>query len=104
MERYWCLRWLQQEQDKPGSGQGGSHPLLLQAGEGDKGSLRELIVDAIVLRENLVKIADIPLILRVPSLPELPADSRVRLAIGEIDLLDLDVRARYAGTAGAAAC
>ena len=38
MERYWCLRWLQQEKTEQ--------------------------VEAIVLRENLVKVADIPLIIR----------------------------------------
>jgi len=69
MERYWCLRWLRQES-------------IEQA-------------ESIVLRENLVKLADIPLVFKVPSLPELPANTKVQLAIGEIDLLDLDVRARF---------
>ena len=69
MERYWCLRWLQQEN-------------IEQA-------------DAIVLRENLVKLSDIPLVFRVPSMPELPANTRVQLAMGEIDLLDLNVQARF---------
>jgi len=123
MERYWCLRWLQQEKDKlvalpqtPSRVAG--NPLLNplpQAGEeaialspsggkldrglGTNELLRELLVDAIVLRENLVKLNDIPLIFRVPSLPEsLPANTRVQLAIGEIDLLDLNVQARYVAT------
>jgi exoribonuclease-2 len=69
MERYWCLRWLQQEKAEH--------------------------VTAIVLRENLVKLIDIPLIFKVPSLPELPANTLVQLAIGEIDLLDLDVQTRF---------
>ena len=69
MERYWCLRWLQQEKIEE--------------------------IDAIVLRENLVKLAGIPLIFRVPSLPELPANTQVQLAIGEIDLLDLEVQTRF---------
>jgi exoribonuclease-2 len=69
MERYWCLRWLQQE----------------QAGE----------VEAIVLRENLVKLDDIPLVFKVPSLPELPSGTRVRLAVVAIDLLDLNLQSRY---------
>ena len=80
MERYWCLRWLQQEQ-----GVGAMHA----------SPLPELVVTAIVLRENLVKLSDIPLIFKVPSLPELPANTRVQLAIGEVDLLDLEVRARF---------
>jgi len=72
MERYWCLRWLQQEKIEQ--------------------------VEAIVLRENLVKLIDIPLIFRAPSLPELPANTRVQLAIGEIDLLDLEVQTRFVAT------
>ncbi len=75
MERYWCLRWLQQE----------------QAAE----SQHELVVTATVLRENLVKLTDIPLVFKVPSLPELPANTRVQLAIAAIDLLDLDVQTRF---------
>ncbi len=126
MERYWCLRWLQQEQanvhgsstlpqtpspqSSPASG-GGSEREVGQAGilSQDKTSqkqslipanesLRELVVTAVVLRENLVKVDGIPLIFRAPSLPELPANTRVQLAIGEIDLLDLQVQTRYAGT------
>jgi exoribonuclease II len=72
MERYWCLRWLQQE----------------KIGE----------IEAIVLRENLVKLNGIPLIVRVPSLPEFPANSRVLLAVGEVDLLDLNLQTRYVAT------
>jgi len=75
MERYWCLRWLQQEKIE--------------------------LAEASVLRENLVRLADIPLVFRVPSLPELPANTRVQLAIGEIDLLDLDVQARFVETVDA---
>ena len=118
MERYWCLRWLQQEQanvealsllpqipsprplaslSPPASGRGGEREdqLFIPAGEGANESLRELVVDAIVLRENLVKLSDIPLVFRVPSLPELPANTLVQLAIVSIDLLDLDVQTRF---------
>lgn len=69
MERYWCLRWLLQEKIEQ--------------------------VEAVVLRENLVKLTGIPLIFRAPSLPELPPGTRVRLAIGDIDLIDLDVQTRF---------
>jgi exoribonuclease-2 len=72
MERYWCLRWLQQEKIE--------------------------MSEAIVLRENLVKLAGIPLVFRVPSLPELPANTRVQLALGDIDLLDLNLQARHVAT------
>ncbi len=96
MERYWCLRWLQQEQANMDA-------LPHTAGEGANGSLRELLVDAVVLRERLVKLADIPLVLRVPSLPELPANTRVQLAIISVDLLDLDAQARFIAAAAVAA-
>jgi exoribonuclease-2 len=69
MERYWCLRWLQQENVQQ--------------------------VTATVLRENLVRLADIPLVGRISSLPETPPNTRVTLEIGEIDLLDLNFDARY---------
>jgi exoribonuclease-2 len=72
MERYWCLRWLQQENIEQ--------------------------VEAVVLRENLVKLGNIPLVFKVPSLPELPANTRVQLAIGEFDLLDLNLQTRYIAT------
>jgi exoribonuclease-2 len=69
MERYWCLRWLLQEQ-------------VTQA-------------EALVLRENLVRFARIPLVGRIPALPELPPNTRVTLEITGIDLLDLEFSARY---------
>jgi len=72
MERYWCLRWLLQEN-------------IQQA-------------EALVLRENLVKFVHIPLVGRIPSLPELPPNTRVILEIGEIDLLDLNFNARFIST------
>jgi exoribonuclease-2 len=100
MERYWCLRWLMQEEANvkalsTNPHRTHPHPNLPPEGEGTNESLRELVVTAIVLRENLVKVDDIPLIFKVPSLPELPANTRVQLAIGEIDLLDLDVQTRF---------
>ncbi len=80
MERYWCLRWLQQEQAK------------LPDGE-------ELLVEVSVIRENLVRMTGIPLVFRAPSLPEqLPAQTVVQLAITGMDLLDLSVLTRYVAT------
>jgi len=62
MEQYWCLRWVQQEQ------------------------LAEL--EAVVMRESLVRVRGLPLVLRVPSLPSLAAGMRVRLAVDSLDLLE----------------
>lgn len=77
MERYWCLRWLLQEEMKQ--------------------------VEALVLRENLVRFARIPLVGRIPSLPDLPPNTRVVLEITGVDLLDLDFSARFVSAMEAAA-
>jgi exoribonuclease II len=76
MERYWCLRWLQQEKIQQ--------------------------IEVTVLRENLVRFTDIPLTGRIPSLPETPAQTRVQLDMGEIDLLDLNFTARFVAVVAAA--
>lgn len=63
METYWSLRWLLQE------------------------GMRE--AEAVVVRENLVRVNGLPLHVRVASLPEDTAPgTRVRLAIEAIDLLE----------------
>jgi exoribonuclease II len=69
MERYWSLRWLIQEQVSS--------------------------VAATVLRENLVRFDELPLVTRVPSLPVLGQGSRVELAVSRIDLLDLTLHCEY---------
>jgi exoribonuclease-2 len=69
METYWTLRWLQQER------------------------IREL--EAVVLRENLVRAEGVPLVARVGSLPELEPGARVRLEVGEMDLLERSVSLVY---------
>ena len=69
MEHYWCLRWLIQE--------GVS------------------ISGAEVVRENLVKLAHIPLYVRVPSLPELPPGTPVEVEVVDVDLIDTHVRCVY---------
>jgi exoribonuclease-2 len=74
MENYWCLRWL------------------LQEGVAE--------ADAVVLRENLVRFEGLPLAVRVPSLPALDAGSRVRLAVGEVDLIERSVACVYRETLG----
>ena len=69
MERYWCLRWLTQE--------------------------GRTSIGATVRRENLVKLDHLPLIQRVPSLPELKPGTRVELEIESTDLLTLALELRY---------
>ncbi len=113
MERYWCLRWLLQEKStrearplaslSPQIPSPQPSPASERGGEREKQSLileplRGLTVDALVLRENLVKLTVIPLVGRIPSLPELPPNIRVMLEIGDIDLLDLNFHARFIST------
>ncbi len=72
MERYWCLRWLLQE------------------------DLRK--PEARVLRESLVRLEHLPLVLRIPSMPALERGVRIRIEIEKIDLFDAEARARYVET------
>ena len=72
METYWSLRWLMQE------------------------DMKEL--DATVVRENLVRVDGLPLVFRVPSLPETVAGVRVRLAVKSIDLLERTIECTYRET------
>jgi exoribonuclease-2 len=77
METYWTLRWLAQEE------------------------LR--FIEAVVLRENLVRADGLPLVARVPSLPELEPGTRVRLEVREIDFLERTVGLVYRDTLGKSA-
>lgn len=69
MEQYWCLRWLLQE--------------------------RVAVAGAEVVRENLVKIAGLPLYVRVPSVPELAPGTPVEVEIAGVDLIDTQLRCVY---------
>ena len=71
MEHYWCLRWLLQEN-------------LTEAA-------------AVVLRDNLVRFEHLPLYVRLADVPALPSETRVRVAIGRVDLLAANLECRYAG-------
>lgn len=69
MERYWCLRWLLQENIST--------------------------IGAQVIKENLVRFERIPYIMRVLSLPETPPGTYVELEISQIDLLERNLNARF---------
>jgi exoribonuclease-2 len=69
MERYWCLRWLLQE--------------------------GVTITTAEVMRENVAKIGDLPLVGRVHGLPPLAPGAAVEVEVSGIDLLAIDFRAQY---------
>lgn len=77
MERYWCLRWLLQE--------------------------GVTVSEAGVVRENLVRLDGLPLIVRVPSLPELIPGARVRVELADVDLIEKTVLCIYRATLADAA-
>ena len=52
-----------------------------------------------LIRENLVRLSGIPLVGRFPSIPELPANTMVKLDLEEIDLLELTFNARFVSAA-----
>lgn len=68
MERYWCLRWLAQEQAR--------------------------VVDAVVLKDEVLRLVDIPLVLRLPGMPQTPRGTEVKLELIRWDELELSVEAR----------
>lgn len=69
MERYWCLRWLQQECTAE--------------------------IDAVVWRENLIRLDGLPFIAKVVGAPTLNPGERIRVAVEAIDLLDVDLNCRF---------
>ena len=75
MERYWCLRWLQQ--------QGLS------------------VVEATVLRDDLVRLDCAPLVTRVPGMPALERGHKVVIEILGYDELSLEVDCRLRDAAPA---
>ena len=74
LERYWCLRYLQQENIE--------------------------VAKASVLRESLVRLSGLPLVCRVPSLPNLPFGTEVEVEIGAIDLWTIEVICRFKAKLG----
>jgi exoribonuclease-2 len=68
MERYWCLRWLAQENAR--------------------------VVDAVVLKEEIFRLADIPLVIKLSGVPQLPRGAHVKLELIAWDELDLTIEAR----------
>jgi exoribonuclease-2 len=68
MERYWCLRWLGQENARQ--------------------------VEAVVLKDEVLRLTDIPLIIRLPGMPSVARGATVKLDILRWDEVDLTVEAR----------
>ena len=69
MEKYWCLCWLLQKKIKT--------------------------TKATVVKENYVKFDSLPLVISVPSLPDVFPETYVELEILQIDLLELTVNTKF---------
>ena len=77
MERYWCLRWLQQEHGD-------------DAPEGRH-------VQAVIVRDDLLRLAHAPFYFKLTGVPELAAGRRVWVEWIAVDELTLMLEARYIG-------
>ena len=76
MERYWCLRWLGQEEARQ--------------------------VEAVVLKDEVLRLVDIPLIIRLPGMPQVARGAQVKLDILRWDEVDLSIEARLLEVAAVA--
>lgn len=76
MERYWCLRWLAQENARQ--------------------------VEAVVLKDEVLRLVEIPLVIRLPGMPQAARGAQVRLDIVRWDEVDLSLEARLLEVADAA--
>ena len=68
MERYWCLRWLTQHASRR--------------------------VDAVVLKEEILRLVDLPLVIKLPGMQSVARGSQVVLDLIHWDEVDLSVEAR----------
>jgi exoribonuclease-2 len=68
MERYWCLRWLGQENARQ--------------------------VEAVVLKDEVLRLVEIPLVIRLPGMQQVARGAQVRLDIVRWDEVDLSLEAR----------
>jgi exoribonuclease-2 len=75
MERYWCLRWIEQENVQT--------------------------LDATVIRESLVRFNRLPLVIRVPSLRDAAAGDQVRVALSRLDPWELTLHGEFEGKVSA---
>ncbi|MFM9435199.1 hypothetical protein ACFDR9_002263 [Janthinobacterium sp. CG_23.3] len=75
MERYWCLRWLGQETARQ--------------------------VEAVVLKDELLRLVDIPLVIKLPGMPQVARGASVTLDILRWDEVDLSIEVRLLDIAAA---
>ena len=98
MERYWCLRWLGQQ---AAAGRDADLDVRTDA-DTDAGRAESLRVEAVVLKDEVLRLTDIPLIIRLAGMPSVARGSQVRLDLLRWDEVDLTVDARFLEVAAAA--
>jgi exoribonuclease-2 len=54
-----------------------------------------VVISGTVIRENLVRVVNIPLVFKAHSMPEQLPHTKVTLGVGEIDLIDLNLHTRF---------
>lgn len=69
MERYWCLRWLTQNHVRQ--------------------------TEAVVIRDEMIRLVDIPLTIPMPGMPLLARGTQVKIDLIRWDEVDLSVEARF---------
>ena len=73
MERYWCLRWFAQEWQQQRARQ----------------------IEAVVVKEDVLRLVEIPLVIRLSGLPTMQRGSVVKLDVIGWDEVDLSFEARF---------
>jgi exoribonuclease-2 len=68
LERYWCLRWLQQNDRRR--------------------------IEATVVKEDLLRLDGLPMLTRLPGLPSLPRGQRIEIDVLACDEIELALHAR----------
>ena len=102
MERYWCLKWLEQhgyvralpasDAAEPAQAADAAHARLVTRVPGP-----EAVLEGEVVRDGLVRLDQLPMRIAVAGLPPLDQGARVRLQVRGIDEWRLTVDAAFAG-------
>jgi exoribonuclease-2 len=77
LERYWCLKYMQQQ--------------------GIVGGEETKTLEGAVLRDGIVRVDNLPLITPVAGLPALPRGARVSLTVRSVDLWQLSADILFTG-------
>ena len=105
MERYWCLKWLEQEgkvvaRADVAAGDAATAVVATGAGAGSDGNADAEVTTKLpgtVMRDGIVRLDELPLRLNVAGLPGLAQGARVAVQIRAVDEWRLWIDAAFAG-------